>query len=78
MSYINLHSTLVVPPNLAASFTGHCGYEIGARYVYRLDHNLKRLSRVLRSKLPADFGPDMKAGAFGMADAYNAAQGVTS
>lgn len=71
--------TIIAMPSVVASLTGHSAYEIGPRHVWLLDHNGrrilrgKRVSRALRSKLPADFGPDMKAGAFGMADAYNAA-----
>lgn len=64
---------VIAMPNVTASFTGHSAYRIGARRVWLLDHAGRAVSHVSRAKLPADFGPDMKAGAFGMADAYNAA-----
>lgn len=64
-------SEMIVNTNLTASFTGHIAYELQDKHVVRVDHRGRPVSRVLRSKLPADFGPDMKAGAFGMADAYN-------
>lgn len=73
---MSLH-TIIVNPCVVVSFTGHVAYEVGPRYVWRLNVHGRRVSRVLRSKLPTDFGSDIRSGAFGMADAYNTARSAT-
>lgn len=61
--------TLIAVPTVTSAFTGHSAYKIMTRQVVVYDYGMCELFRVKRSKLPADFGINMKRGAFDMADA---------